>query len=74
MGERPLAVALTFLEVTRLWTSSSAAVPSTRGMFVLALPLTAAMSSTATARAALLNAISPLERGFKADKQQRLVV
>ena len=43
-------------------------------MFVLALPLTAAMSSTATARAALLNAISPLERGFKADKQQRLVV
>jgi hypothetical protein len=44
------------------------------GMFVLALPLTAAMSSTATARAALLNAISPLERGFKADKQQRLVV
>ena len=48
--------------------------PITRGMFVLALPLTAAMSSTATARAALLNAISPLERGFKADKQQRLVV
>jgi len=43
-------------------------------MFVLALPLTAAMSSAATARAALLSAISPLERGFKADKQQRLVV
>ena len=57
---------LTFLESA--WTSSPA------GMFVLALPLTAAMSSAATARAALLSAISPLERGFKADKQQRLVV
>ena len=43
-------------------------------MLVLALPLTAALSSTATARAALLNAIAPLERGFKADKQQRLAV
>ena len=43
-------------------------------MLLLALPLTAALSSTATARAALLNAIAPLERGFKADKQQRLAV
>ena len=43
-------------------------------MLVLALPLTAALSSTATARAALLNAIAPLERGFKANKQQRLAV
>eukprot|EP00964_Phaeocystis_antarctica_P063356 scaffold38022_cov48-Phaeocystis_antarctica.AAC.2 len=51
--------------------SASTSSPS---MFVLALPLTAAMSSAATARAALLSAISPLERGFKADKQQRLVV
>ena len=49
-------------------------------MLVLALPLTAALSSpptvtrTAAARAALLNAIAPLERGFKANKQQRLAV
>ena len=44
-------------------------------MLILALvPLTASLSSTATARAALLKAIAPLERGFKADKQQRLAV
>ena len=46
---------------------------SVSGMFVFALPLTAAMS-TATARATLLDIISPLNRGFKADQQQRRAV
>ena len=71
---RPLEVPLLFPEVTRDCWNINLGRAIRRGMFVLALPLTAAMSSTATARAALLNAISPLERGFKADKQQRLVV
>ena len=54
--------------------SLAATPPSLAEMFVFTLPLTAAMSSTVTARAALLAVISPLDRGFKADQQQRRAV